>query len=127
VELRLIINKKPSKQKCERDLYWYDPHSKQMLHGKGKSIKFVYDRQSKRTIPHIVPGEENALSNNYSDIIEWIKLHNLSVLHDDKKYNIIVDIPAAQLDNILEDLYRCSIQCDYDPREHKLETSRRRR
>lgn len=124
MELTLKSHNKRVKENIIKDHYWYDSNTKQILHEKGGKMVFVYDRQTKRSMPKIVNDEQWVYKNTYSDIIKWINNNKNYVLHTVQKVPelyVIIDIDAKSLSSIEESLYRHHIQYDYDEIELKYE------
>ena len=76
MEVLLRSRKRRVKKPIVRDHYWYDPETKQRLHGRGGSMIFVYDRGNKKMVPRIVDAEEWVWEDSYEDILDWIDHFN---------------------------------------------------
>ncbi len=122
MEVILRSNKRRVKKPIERDHYWYDPETKQRLHGRGGQMIFVYDREKKKTVPRIIDAEEWVWEDSYKDIEEWVHKNNAEVVNRAPGHYIIIDVDVHQLSDLEDDLYRNKIQYDYDNTQLQRET-----
>lgn len=122
MELILRSTKRRVKKKVERDHYWYDPETKQRLHGKGGRMIFVYDRANKKSVPRIIDSEEYVYENSYDAILKWIEDNDLEIKEKAPNLHVTVEVKPHHIDDLTEDLYKQRIQFEYDHNEHKKET-----
>ncbi len=120
MEVTLKSRNKRVKRRIEQDHYWYDQVNKVMLHGRGGRMEFVYDPQSRRSIPRLVEHEEWVMDNNYEDIQRWIKTYSekfgVNVDHDDGR-NITLFVNVNALSDLMDDLRHHNIDAEYDHKE----------
>ena len=110
------------KKPIEIDHYWYDPKTKQRLHGRGGKMIFVYDQENKKTVPRIVDAEEWVWEDSYKDIEDWVSDKNVQVLNRSPGYYMIIEVDPHQLSDLEDDLHRHKIRCDYDNKQLQKET-----
>lgn len=122
MEVILRSNKRRVKKPVERDHYWYDPETKQRLHGRGGQMIFVYDNTKKKMVPRIVDAEDWVLEDSYEDIENWVNENNIQVLSRAPGHFMIIDVNVHQLPSLEEDLYVHRIQYDYDDKQLQKET-----
>ena len=117
MEVTLRSKTKRVKEKVVRDHYWYDPETKQRLHGRGGEMIFVYDPTSRRSIPRIVDREEWTNKNTYDDILEWAETYGANIVSRAPRFHVIIEVNPLELSELEEDLYRHGIQCDYEDQQ----------
>ncbi len=128
MELILKSRTRRVKRPVVQDHYWYDHVTKQMFHGVGGKMEFVYNPQYKRILPRVTDHDEWSHGNDYHDIKEWLEKNkstfNIIISHEDGM-NVTTNVPAENLSSLLGDLYRSGIMADYDDKELKKELRRR--
>jgi len=105
-----------------KDHYWYDPETKQRLHGRGGKMIFVYDPGKKKSIPRIVDSEEWVLENSYEDIITFLRKKGITIVNETPGHFVVINVNAQHWGDIEDDLYRHKIPYDYDTKELHKET-----
>lgn len=129
MEVILKSTTKRVKKKIIRDHQWYDPETKQQLHGRGGRMIFVYDRVNKKQVPRIVDSEEWVQEPNYEDILSWVKDNPTFVRSVTSKafnYYVAIDVDANLFSNIEDELRIYGIQYDYDTDEYRQEVDDKR-
>lgn len=123
MELLVKSKNRKIKQKVQQDHYWYDPISKQMLHGRGGIMVFQYDPQQKRSVPRIIDHEEMVYKNDFDEIKKWVEKNkarmDFEVTEIAPGYSITLEIEAGDFIDITTDLFRNGISFDYDEKELK--------
>lgn len=125
MEVVLKSTKRRVKKKIERDHYWYDPESRQRLHGKGGKMIFVYDTKNKKSVPRIVDAEDWVYEESYPEIEKWVNDNGVQVTETTPGRHITINVDAANWSDIEDDLYRNKIIYDYDERQLKEESKGR--
>ena len=115
MEVILRASNQRVKKKSQRDFYWYDSDSKQMYHGVGGRMEFVYNAENKKSYPRLVNDEAWGYENNYDHIEKWASASGLSVVDKSPGYSVTLEIPQEAFDDISEALYRSGIVYDYEP------------
>lgn len=112
MEIILRARSRRIKHKVERDHYWYDPHTRNMLHGRGGEMRFLYERG--RQIPYIVEKENWIWQNDYHKIVDWVKENSdkVRVLDSANGHFILIDIDDNDLDNLTYSLNGLGIMFD---------------
>lgn len=121
MEVVLKSRKQRVKKPIVRDHYWYDPKTKQRLHGRGGEMIFVYDSRNKKMVPRIIDAEEWVWEDSYKDILEWIDQNDVTVIDKVRGYHITIDVDTNQWTDLEENLYRHKIVYDYDALQLKKE------
>lgn len=129
MEVILKSNPKRVKKKIVRDHYWYDPETKQRLHGRGGRMIFVYDHVNKKQVPRIVDSEEWVYEPNYEDILDWVEQNPSyvrSVTNKAVNHYVAIDVDANAFSTIEDELRMHDIQYDYDTEEYRQEVDDKR-
>lgn len=129
MEVILKVTPKQVKKKVVRDHYWYDPDTKQRLHGRGGRMIFVYDPINKKQVPRIVDAEEWVREPNYKDILKWVEEHPnyvRSVTNQAVNHYVAIDVDANIFSTIEDELRLHRIQYDYDGDEFRNEIDDKR-
>jgi hypothetical protein len=124
MELTIYSTGKYVEEKVVRDHYWYDHVNRKMLHGKGGRMEFRYDPIEKRAVPVLVDHFEKVRSTNISDIGKWLQTNaadfGVEVTERNGDRSITVSVSPTRLGDVIDDLHRVGISCDYDGDElHK--------
>lgn len=116
MEILLRSHPNRTRQKVQRDHYWYDTNDHKMLHLVGGQLKFAYDANNKRMKPYVVDSEEWVNGNNYDAIEKWIAAnknkYDIEVINKHTNYFISIDIPDQHVDDVAFDLYAARIEHD---------------
>lgn len=109
MEILLKTTRERTLMDVDRDLYWYDPDQKKMLHFRGGELKFSYDPQIRKNTPYAQRCQVWARQNNYSKLADWVlknqERFNLTVIQSAKGYSILIDVPDNFSEDVLRDLY----------------------
>ncbi len=131
MELILLSSSKGSRQKVERDHYWYDQIEKKMLYARGGRMEFQYDSVNKRTYPVVVDEYVQISGNNFQDIVDWVKKkasdYQLDVVGRSGDKNLRVEVPALFFNEVIADLRRSGIAVEYEPKEYTDEIDKIRK
>jgi len=117
MEVILRSTKHRVKKPVIRDHYWYDPETKQRLHGRGGKMIFVYDKMNQKSVPRIVDAEEWVYEDSYDDIEKWINETGVQVIEKAPGHFVTIDINTGEWSDIESDLYRHKIAYDYDEKQ----------
>ncbi len=121
MEVVLKSRSKRMLKKVEQDHYWYDSHTKQMLHGHGGKMVFKYDPQQRRNVPCVEDQKEWVYGNDYDRIDDWVKENQgqfgINIVQKNSRYDITIDVSPSVITALTEELYRQSIIYDYDEKE----------
>jgi len=121
MEVILRSVKRRVKKPVVRDHYWYDPETQRQLYGRGGEMIFVYDPSKKKSVPRIIDAEEWVLEDSYDDIIDWVRVNNVSITNRAPKHFVTVTVDAHRWSSLEDDLYRNRITYDYDAKELRQE------
>ena len=123
MEVILRSTKRRIKKNVVRDHYWYDPETKQRLHGRGGKMIFVYDRVNKKQVPRIVDSEEWVYEDSYDDIEKWVEETGAEVINKATGHFVAIDVNVGEWSDIESDLYRHKINYDFDEKQLRQESS----
>lgn len=129
MEVILKSTPKRVRKKIVRDHYWYDPKTKQRLHGRGGRMIFVYDHINQKQVPRIVDAEEWVHEPNYEGILEWVQnnpMYVRSVTNEVPNHYVTIDVNANMFSTIEDELRLHGIQYDYDTEEFRQEVDDKR-
>jgi len=98
----------------KRDHHWYDPVQKQMLHGRGGEMYFVYDPKQRRMVPRLRDAKEWVYKKNFDEIEKWVKKKNFDVVNKVPNRSITINVPDILISDVEDDLYRHHITYDHD-------------
>jgi len=125
MEVILRATKKRVKRPVVKDHYWYDPETKQRLHGRGGRMVFIYDRVNQKQVPRILDDEHWVLESNFDDLIEFAKSNSFvqDINGIAQGSHVLIETPASSF-SLLEDELRLNrILYDYDANEFHQEKS----
>lgn len=122
MEVILRSTKRRVKKPIIRDHYWYDPETKQRLHGRGGRMIFFYDRKNQKSIPRIIDSEEWVYEDSYDAIEEWVNKSGVQVVDKAPGHFVSIDVSVAEWSDIEPDLYRHKIMYDYDEKQLRQES-----
>ena len=103
------------KVKEEKDLCWYDPEDKKMLHFKGGKLSFDYKYDEKKKKYKVVPKVEDieinkiVIKRDKDIILKWFDKQYLSTsisVQTENNENVIFEVPEDELDDFLHILDR---------------------
>lgn len=117
MEVSLRVNKRRVKKPIVLDHYWYDPETRQQLHGRGGRMIFVYDHQRKKRVPRIIDETEWTFEDSYEDIKNWIQNSNVNIIDDVPGHYVNIDVDIEEWPDIEAELYRNKFHYDYDEQD----------
>jgi len=122
MEVVLRTTNKRFKKKKFQDHYYYDVESKQLLHGHGGKMIFVYDPVRKKTVPRIIDVEDWVSGNNYEEIVDWINQNNLTILYQVPNHFVEIDVSIDLWSDLEDELFGKKISFEYNEDHFKQES-----
>jgi len=106
MEIILKARQRRVKEKTERDHYWYDPVTKQMLTGHGGEMRFQY--VNGKNVPYLVDHEDWVWKSDYEHIMKWVKSNTqkVSLINFAQGHYVLVDVEPGNVDDVTSDLDR---------------------